>query len=176
MLDGCGCGALLLERAGAPVLLLCCSLSAGENERMCVCVWEGQSHTRTREGVRLFPTSSCFLPTFHAGGYGRSIRCTVVHALLLFHQHGQQTRAETQAEFITTKNRDFNPRPGRGIKTAFCSRKPFRSGTDAGKRSTDLSSAAVRSTNWSWLRLWDGRKNRRSSERMGEARWPCCSR
>lgn len=103
MLDGCGCGELLLERAGAgaPVLLLllCCSLSAGENERVsvCVCVWEGQSHTRTREGARLFRTSSCCLPTFHAGGYSRNLRCTVVRALLLFHQHGQQTRAETQA-------------------------------------------------------------------------------
>lgn len=109
--DGCGCEELLFERAGAPVLLRC-SVSARENGRV-----GGQSHTRMQEGgnkqlLQMVLKRLCFLPTFHAGGYRQNISCTVVYALLLFHQHGQQTRAEThtQADFITTKQTDSNPR------------------------------------------------------------------
>lgn len=104
-MDGCGCEELLLERAGAPVPLDC-SISARENERV-----GGQSHTRMQEGCSKQQLLRIRLPTFHTARSRRNINRTVVYAvLLLLRQHGEQARAETQADSVRTKETNSSPR------------------------------------------------------------------
>lgn len=133
VMDGCGCEELPLERAGAPVPLDC-SVSARENERV-----GGQSHTRMQEG---FSKQQLGIrpPTFHTARSSRNINRTVVYALLLLlRQHREQAGAETQADSVTIKPKVAG--------------KQALPAEEAG--GTHLSSAADRSTSWSWVRLWE---------------------